>query len=78
MQKLDFELKVFHPQNCVYSIVADIKRVRASSEVSDDSAASNSIGKEKFSVLINSWLEASENVLCALQVSNRRGVSLIT
>ena len=25
-QSLNFHLKVFHPQNCVYSIIADIKR----------------------------------------------------
>ena len=26
LQSLNFHLKVFHPQNCVYSIIADIKR----------------------------------------------------
>lgn len=37
LQSLNFHLKVFHPQNCVYSIIADIKRYTLENRTANES-----------------------------------------
>lgn len=55
---MNFDLKVFHPQNCLYSIISDIKRI------ANTSSPQNSF----FSVILNEWLQKAEDIMWILEV----------
>mmetsp|Transcript_32761 Transcript_32761/g.55232 ORF Transcript_32761/g.55232 Transcript_32761/m.55232 type:complete len:348 (+) Transcript_32761:19-1062(+) len=82
LEELQFDLKVFHPQNCVYTLIADIKRIlthhastTASSNTSSDptkdppSELSNTTAESKheMAMSINHWLERAEVAIMSLQ-----------
>eukprot|EP01032_Pedospumella_encystans_P008107 gene8107-9656_t len=71
LESLNFHLKVFHPQNCVYSIIADIKRYtlenRTANESNGQSEQNEASLKAKLSAVANEWLTTSELNLCTLQ-----------
>lgn len=68
-QGLNFELKVFHPQNCVYSMIADVKR-QAQAALPDEVTEQQALAvKATISALSTEWLVLSEQHLCTLQVN---------
>lgn len=84
LQGLEFNLKVFHPQNCLYSIIADIKRreqttiaALASSGTNSDPAAGEA-RRQLVSDLLHRWQATCEEYLIIVQVNQfcARNVSL--
>lgn len=64
-------MKAFHPQNCLYSIIADIKRRDHDQTVVTQSLNEEQIQSRKklVSSLVNAWLAVAEQCLAVIQVS---------
>eukprot|EP00981_Chlorochromonas_danica_P011390 scaffold3993_cov161-Ochromonas_danica.AAC.4 len=62
LDQLKFDLKVHHPQNCVHSLLADMKRMTSQDHPEID--------KNKLSEAINTWLSQCEKMLYLLQTSS--------
>ena len=69
IQGLDFNLKVFHPQNCMHTIIADMKRLAQSSLSTSRSEQDVLNWKQKISALTTSWLSKTEEYLILVQVT---------
>lgn len=67
MQSLHFQLKIFHPQNCVHSIIADVKRISIA-KIESLSQEESKEAKILLTALTSDWLINSEGILYTLQV----------